>query len=96
MTVDRMVEMAKLVGWYVLEDKTRFASFPFCASSPVRCVALRKCKFGSSHFLYEQYPAYAYKKRFLTEIKKNNEKFLARIRAAKGFEDVVAALDFCT
>lgn len=96
MAVDKIVELAKLVGWYVLEDKTRFANFPFCAPSPVRCVALRKHDFGNSHLLYEQYPTYVYKKRFLTEIKKNNEKFLERIRATKGFEDVVAALDFCT
>ena len=98
MTVDKIVDLAKLQGWRVYKDQLLFKSFPFCGSNVIREVILLPppSLAGRSRCLYEQIPNHKYSARHMYEINKINGKLIAKLRKTPGFEDVVAALDFCT
>jgi len=98
MKLDQVIELAKMQGWRVYDDSPRYISFPFCRKCVVRLVVLLPPPniSGGSRYLYEPLPNHNYEARYLTEIRKNNAKLIERIRKTEGFEDIVAALDFCT
>jgi hypothetical protein len=98
MTVDRIIEMAKMLGWRVYVDQVRFKVFPFCGSNVIREIILTPpiSDSGRPRYLYEQVPNQTYKARHLFEINKVNSKMIAKIRKTPGYEDVLAALDYCT
>jgi hypothetical protein len=98
MTVDRIIEMAKMLGWRVYRNQLIYKSFPFCPKNVVREVILLPppSLAGKSRCLYEQLPNHKYSGRHTYEINKINGKLIAKLRKTPGFEDVVAALDFCT
>jgi hypothetical protein len=75
-----------------------YKSFPFCGSNVVREVILLPppSESGKSRYLYEPIHTHKYSARHLYEINKVNGKLIAKLRKTPGFEDVVAALDFCT
>lgn len=98
MTVDQVIELAKLQGWRVYKDELIYKAFPFCGANVVRQTILLPppAESGRSRYLYEQIPNHKYSGRHVYEINKINGKLIAKLRKTKGFEDVVAALDFCT
>ena len=98
MTVDRIIEMSKMLGWRVYVDHVRFKNFPFCGSNVVREVVLLPpvSDSGRPRYLFELLPNQNYKARHLYEINKVNSKMIAKIRKTPGYEDVLAALDYCT
>jgi hypothetical protein len=98
MTVDRIINLAKLQGWRVYKDQLIYRAFRFCSSNVIREVILLPppSMAGRSRYLYEQIPNHKYSGRHLHEINKINGKLIAKLRKTPGFEDVVAALDFCT
>jgi hypothetical protein len=109
MRLDRIVDLAKMFGYRVHRDFPGYRGFPFCKMHLVRVVILRlppSTTYTKDVELYEvptgEYiigrtaGELTYTKRYLTEMKKSNERFLNKLREHKGIDDVVAALDFCT
>ena len=99
MTVSEFIEVAKIMGWTVSQDHNVFQSFPFCRSCIVRQVYVSMPQTGDRwvqrRALFVPIPGQPYSKRFMTEMRKANEKVFALIPEASdsGF---VAAMRYCT
>lgn len=100
MTVDRIIEMSKMLGWRVYVDQVRFKSFAFCGSHVVREVVLLPpySDSGRPRYLYElqrDQPGGRHRARLLFEMNKGNNEMIEKIRKTPGYEDILAALDYC-
>jgi hypothetical protein len=96
MTVNELVEAAKLQGWFIHSDKNKWVGFAFCRSAVCRCVTLSKQKKAAPYYtyryLYEVPKGTEVRKRFHTEVRKNNAVMEAELEELR---EVAPVLAFC-
>ena len=97
MTVNELVEAAKLQGWHVHSDKNMWTGFNFCRSTVCRCVTLTRRLKGKPYqdyrYLYEVPRGTEVSKRFHTEVRKANARVEVELEEMK---EVAPVLAFCS
>jgi hypothetical protein len=105
-SVDEFVKLAKLAGWIVTRDDKAWQSFPFCSYEAVRRVTVMRPlrrndsattrAYGRDRYVFEALPSRKYKTRYLTEMRKHNEKVFALLKEMEDMKAIAPVLEFCT
>ena len=99
MTINEFKKAARLANWEVHPPVRSFARAPFCKGQPVLKTAVSPApKFGYRRYydLKEPIDGREYTKRFLTEMRKSNEKVFAMLKDAEQLIEIAHVLDYCT
>jgi hypothetical protein len=103
MTVEEFLDAAKAVGWEHTTTYRAWRSAPFCRSDIVRVFVLRftdpsgDVRMKELWCVDDHYPRTSeYTKRFLTEMRKHNEKVFALLPEAKECQGLVEVLRYCS
>ncbi len=100
MTVNEFVEVATALGWRVQRKHNVYLGMPFCRPEIIErtCLQFYNAKTGDfkNAWIYSPLEGRQYKKRYLTEIRKINEKAFALLPEAKECQGLVEVLRYCS